>query len=179
MKKEVARKSTASQLKLWEEMLSLKYRQFRNPLERIKHIVNDGAVRMIYIGLINIANDLDPENIPDEKVSDSVAHDFIKRHSELKISKPKIVETSRLAVSYQQVQKSWVPYSSNQNVVHQANAKPDFVLSAERMVNSALIAAVKADGQSFPSVILCPNLKFPDDLKPLQSSNLQIWKNKC
>ncbi|KAH7819396.1 putative DDE superfamily endonuclease [Monocercomonoides exilis] len=47
------------------------------------------------------------------------------------------------------------------------------------MANSTLIAAVAADGQSLPSVIQWPSLKLPDDLKPLQSSNLEIWPNRC
>ncbi|KAH7832428.1 putative DDE superfamily endonuclease [Monocercomonoides exilis] len=267
MKKEVARKSTAGQLKLREAMLSFKYRQFRNPLERMAHIVNDGAVRMVdaynskkfskirikravkavrqgrlvskigrpavVIGekeqtvldeikieslsgasltikkirelIENVVNDLKPENTPDVKVSASVAYDFIKRHPELKTSKPKIVDANRLAVSCQQVLKPWydmlnglhqnnsynnalifnvdesslrVPDSSNRNVVHPANTKPGYAKSAARMANSTLIAAVAADGQSLPSVILWPSLKLPDDLKPLQSTNLEIWPNK-
>ncbi|KAH7825347.1 uncharacterized protein MONOS_566 [Monocercomonoides exilis] len=154
----------------------------------------------------NVVNDLKPENRPDVKVSESVAYDFIKRHPELKASKPKIVDANRLAVSCQQVLKPWydmlnglhqnnsynnalifnvdesslrVPDSSNRNVVHPANAKPGFAKSAARMANSTLIAAVAADGQSLPSVILWPSLKLPDDLKPPQSSNLEIWPNKC
>ncbi|KAH7819786.1 uncharacterized protein MONOS_10213 [Monocercomonoides exilis] len=127
----------------------------------------------------NVVNDLKPENTPDVKVSASVAYNFIKRHPELKTSKPKIVDANRLAVSCQQVLKPWVPDSSNRKVVHPANTKPGYAKSAARMANSTLIAAVAADGQSLPSVILWPSLKFPDDLNPLQSSNLEIWQNKC
>ncbi|KAH7817081.1 uncharacterized protein MONOS_8009 [Monocercomonoides exilis] len=47
MKKEVATKFTVGQLKLRDAMLSFKYVQFRNPLERMVHIANDGAVRMV------------------------------------------------------------------------------------------------------------------------------------
>ncbi|KAH7816391.1 putative DDE superfamily endonuclease [Monocercomonoides exilis] len=72
-----------------------------------------------------------------------------------------------------------VPDSSNRNIVHPANAKPGFAKSAARMENSTLIAAVAVDGQSLPSVILWPSPKLPDDLKPLQSSNLEIWPDKC
>ncbi|KAH7828123.1 putative DDE superfamily endonuclease [Monocercomonoides exilis] len=245
MKKEVARKSPVGQLKLREAMLSFKYRQFRNPLERMAHVVNDGAVRMVdaynskkfckirikravkaarqgrlvpkigrpavVIGvkeqiIENIVNDQKPENTPDVKVSAPVAYDYIKRHLELNASKQKIVVVNRLAVSCQQVLKPWhdilnglhqnnsynnalifnvdesslrVPDSSNRNVVHPAKAKPGFAKSAARMANSTLIAAVAADGQSLPSVILWPSLKLPDDLKPLQSTNLEIWPNKC
>ncbi|KAH7829101.1 uncharacterized protein MONOS_9484 [Monocercomonoides exilis] len=146
-----------------------------------------------------------PENTPDVIVSSSVAYDFIK----IPLSedfKVKIVDANRLAVSCQQVQKPRddmlnglhqnnsynnalifnvdesslrVPDSSNRNVVHPASAKPCFAKSAARMSNSTLIAVVAADGQSVPPLILLPNLKLPDDLKPLQSSNHEIWENKC
>ncbi|KAH7828234.1 uncharacterized protein MONOS_5801 [Monocercomonoides exilis] len=129
--------------------------------------------------MVQMVNNGAVQNAQDVKVSSSVAYDFIKRHPELKTSKPKIVDANRLAVSCQQVLKPWVPYSSNRNVVHPANTKPGFAKSAARMANSTLIAAVAADGQSLPSVILWPSLKLPDDLKPLQSSNLENWLNKC
>ncbi|KAH7819037.1 putative DDE superfamily endonuclease [Monocercomonoides exilis] len=249
MKKEVARKSTAGQLKLREAMLSFKYRQFRNPLERMAHIVNDGAVRIVdaynskkfskirikravktvrqgplvskigrpavVIGekeqtvlyeikieslsgasltikkmcelIENVVNDLKPENTPDVADFASVAYDFIKKHPELKTSKPKIVDANRLANnSYNNalifnVEESSlrVPDSSNRNVVHLGNAKHGFAESVVRMANSTLIAAVAADGQSLPLVILWLRLKVPVELKPLQSSNLEIWLNKC
>ncbi|KAH7822413.1 uncharacterized protein MONOS_12578 [Monocercomonoides exilis] len=231
-------------------MPSFKYRQFRNPLERIALIVNDGAAQMegaynskknskirirrvvnadlqsrlvfkigrpaVVIGekeqtvldeiekeslsgasltikkmreLVKnvgewknvIINECDrirrnyirPENTPDVKVSASVAYDFIKQHPELKTSKPKIVEASMISVSCQQSSLR-VPGSSNRNVVHPANTKPGYAKSAARMANSPLIVVVPADGQSLPSVILYPSLKLPDELKPLQSSNVEI-----
>ncbi|KAH7827004.1 uncharacterized protein MONOS_16085 [Monocercomonoides exilis] len=88
-----------------------------------------------------------PENTPIVSDFVSVAYDFIKRHPELKTSKPKIVDVDRLAVSCQQVLKPWVPDSSNRNVVHPANAKPGVAIFAARMVNSTLIAEMAADGQ--------------------------------
>ncbi|KAH7830216.1 uncharacterized protein MONOS_4355 [Monocercomonoides exilis] len=216
MKNEVAKKSSAGQLKLREAMLSFKYRQFRNPLERMAYIENDGAVQSPTVTSLaikkiremieNVVNDLKPENTPDVKVSTSVAYDFIKRHAELKTSKPKIVDANRLAVSCQQVLKLWydmlnglhrknncnnapifnvddsslrVPDSSNRNVVHPTNAKPVFAKSAEQMANSTLIAAFAADGQSLPSAILWTSLKLSDDLKPLQSINLEILQYRC
>ncbi|KAH7824208.1 uncharacterized protein MONOS_14730 [Monocercomonoides exilis] len=185
MRNEVARKSTAGQLKLWEEMLSLKYRQFRNPLERIKHIVNDGAVHMVdaydskKFSKIRIKSAVKavrqcrlvskigrPAVVIGEKMQ-TVLDGNNNRKNCLKRDKP-----SRKCVN-------WVPGSSNRNVVHPANAKHGFAKSAARMANSPLTEAVAADGQSLPSVILLPNLKLPDDLKPLWSSNLEIWRNKC
>ncbi|KAH7818325.1 uncharacterized protein MONOS_13088 [Monocercomonoides exilis] len=91
--------------------------------------------------------------LPDVKISASVAYDFIKRHPELKTSKPKIVDENRLLVSCQQVSKPWddilngfhrtknninalifnvdesslrVPDSSYRNVVHLSNSKSSF-----------------------------------------------------
>ncbi|KAH7831196.1 uncharacterized protein MONOS_15564 [Monocercomonoides exilis] len=154
----------------------------------------------------NVVSDLKPENKPDVEVSASVSYDFFKRHPELKTSMPKIVDAIRLAVSFLQVQKPRseiidglhqkcydnkvlifnvdktslrVPDSSNRNVVHPANTKPGFAKSAVRMANSTLIAEVAADGQSLPPFVLLPSLKLPNDLKPLQSLNLEIWPNKC
>ncbi|KAH7818571.1 uncharacterized protein MONOS_13313 [Monocercomonoides exilis] len=47
MKKEVARKSSAGQLKLQGAMLTYKYRKFRNPLERMAHIVNKEGLHLV------------------------------------------------------------------------------------------------------------------------------------
>ncbi|KAH7815542.1 uncharacterized protein MONOS_7159 [Monocercomonoides exilis] len=133
-----------------------------------------GEIEQTVLYQIKIESLSGAKNTPDGKVSATVAHNFIKKHTELKTSTPKIVDSNKLAVSCQHVLKSWVPDSSNRNVVHPANAKSGFAKSAARMANYTLIAAVVADGQSLPSVILWPSLKLSDDLKPLQKYALTI-----
>ncbi|KAH7822454.1 uncharacterized protein MONOS_15895 [Monocercomonoides exilis] len=178
-------------------------------LDEIKTESLSGASLTIYKTrelIENIVNDLKPESTPDVNVSASISYYFIKRYPELKTSKPKIVEASMLSVSRQQVLKPLydmfygfhqtnnfnnaliynvdestlrVSNSSNRNVVHPDYTKQNFEKSAGRMANSMLIVEVAVDGQSLPFVILWSSLKLFDDLKLLQSSNLEIWPNKC
>ncbi|KAH7822976.1 putative DDE superfamily endonuclease [Monocercomonoides exilis] len=152
----------------------------------------------------NVINDNDNEDAPFTEVSMSATYGFVKRHPELKTGTPKNLDINRLAVSCRSVFKPWcktfdeihekfhynpasiinidesstrVPTDSKQLVVHTTDTKAGFTKEPPRMINSTFVAAVAADGYAFPSVILWPSAKLPEELKSLLSPTLEIWAN--
>ncbi|KAH7817556.1 putative DDE superfamily endonuclease [Monocercomonoides exilis] len=152
----------------------------------------------------NFINDNDDEDAPFTAVSMSAAYGLVKRHPELKTGTPKNLDINRLAVSCRSVLKpkyktldelhekyhynpaliknidessTREPTDTKRLVVHTADTKPGFKKEPRRMINSTFVAAVEADGYAFPSVILWPSVKLPEELKSLLSPMLEIWAN--
>ncbi|KAH7825021.1 putative DDE superfamily endonuclease [Monocercomonoides exilis] len=152
----------------------------------------------------NVINDNDDEDAQFTEVSMSATYGFVKRHPELMTGTPKNLDINRLAVSCRSVLKPWyktldelhekyhynpaliinidesstrVPTDSKQLVVHTTDTKAGFTKEPPRMINSSFVAAVAADGNTFPSVIMWPRAKPPEELKSLLSPTLEIWAN--
>ncbi|KAH7816515.1 uncharacterized protein MONOS_10986 [Monocercomonoides exilis] len=153
----------------------------------------------------NVFNDTKEENESHIKVLNTAASDFLKRHPELRKSKPKSFDINRQAMSCESVMKPWyqmvtgfheknhytpslifnvdesslrVPSAASIEVIHQSNKCALYCKEAQRMNNATLVAAVAAEDYSLPCIILWPSEKQQDELKPLLSPTLDIWPNK-
>ncbi|KAH7820326.1 uncharacterized protein MONOS_2234 [Monocercomonoides exilis] len=161
----------------------------------------------------NVLNYNNEEDTPFTEVSMSAVHGLVKHHTELKTGTPKNLDINRLDVSCRSVLKPWnktldelhekyhynsalninidesstrVPTDSKQLVVRTTDTKAGFSKKSPRMMYSTFVAAVVADGFSFPSVILWPSANLQNELKSLLSQTLEIWRkgsgltdNKC
>ncbi|KAH7818686.1 uncharacterized protein MONOS_2126 [Monocercomonoides exilis] len=132
----------------------------------------------------NVINDNDDEDAPFSEVSMSATYGFVKRHPELMTGTPKNLDINRLDFHYNPAliinideSSTSVPTDSKRLVVHTADTKAGFSKEPPRMINSTFVAAVAADGYAFPSVILWPSAKLPEELKSLLSPALEIWAN--
>ncbi|KAH7826994.1 uncharacterized protein MONOS_15283 [Monocercomonoides exilis] len=131
----------------------------------------------------NVKNDNDDEDAPFTEVSMSAAYSLEKRHPELWMGTPLNLDVYRFSVSCRSLvvnvdeSSTHVPADSKQLVVHTADTKAGLTKERPRMINFSFVAAVAADGYAFPSVILCPSAKLPEELKSLISPTLEIWAN--
>ncbi|KAH7824354.1 uncharacterized protein MONOS_15917 [Monocercomonoides exilis] len=142
----------------------------------------------------NVINYNDDEDAQFTEVSMSATYGFVKRHPEWMTGTPKNLDINRLAVSCRSVLKPWyktldephkkyhynpafiisidesstcVPTDSKQLVAHTTDTKAGFTKEPPRMINSAFVAAVAADGYAFHTIILWPSGNLPDELKRL------------
>ncbi|KAH7822245.1 uncharacterized protein MONOS_16089 [Monocercomonoides exilis] len=131
----------------------------------------------------NVFNDNDDEDAPFTEVSMYTAYELVKYHPELKTETPKNLDINRLDVSCRILiinideSSTSVPSDTKQLVVHTTDTKAGFSKEPPRMINSTFVAAAAADGYAFPSVILWPSAKLPEELKSLLSPTLEIWAN--
>ncbi|KAH7825189.1 uncharacterized protein MONOS_1999 [Monocercomonoides exilis] len=141
---------------------------------------------------------------PKKEISKSAAYSFLRNQPELKLQKPKILDSKRLAASCQDVLKPWyemlddlhskfiyrrelifnvdetsLRLSDNcQKLVATSSESPSaYCLAPSRVRNATLVAAVASDGFSLPTIVLWPSSNVPEELTPLLSPSLDVWCN--
>ena len=139
---------------------------------------------------------------PTTTICRTFPYNFLRRHPDLKTSKPHSIDVPRALASCQVAllpffnlletlhEKHKYPPSlifncdetslrlsddCREMVVHPSDLPSGFSLTPTRMPNSTFVMAVAGDGFSFKSIILWPSVRLPPELRPLISAQIDVW----